>query len=135
MIYTLQRKAQIFHQGNGNCLICDKVGNLKHYLNWCINQGTEMIQRPDKEGKVLVQAIHVHISQNIIRSHIENSIYWNKRIKLLQEIQKIRQEIRNLEEKVSKIRPDIWFYKIEKNNVKGKIRKSLVLKLVEITIP
>jgi ERCC4-related helicase len=77
-----------------------------------------MTQRPDKEGKVLTQAIHVHASQNIIRSYIENFVNWNKKIKLPQEIQKIRQEIRNLDEKVSKMRPDIWLYRIEKNNVR-----------------
>jgi hypothetical protein len=32
------------------------------------------------------------------------------------------------------LRLDISFYRIEKNNVKGKIKRSLVLKLVEITI-
>jgi hypothetical protein len=43
LIDTPQRKAQIYHQGDGNCLICHQERNLKHFLNCYINRGTGMI--------------------------------------------------------------------------------------------
>jgi hypothetical protein len=45
MIYAPQRKAQIYHQWDGNYNIYYKVGNLKHFLNCFMNKDIRMTQR------------------------------------------------------------------------------------------
>jgi hypothetical protein len=78
-----------------------------------------MTQRHDKVPRILVQAIHIHTGQKIIKSFTDNYVNWNKRIKLPQEIQKIKREVKNEKmPEIYRMRPDIWFYRIENSHLK-----------------
>jgi hypothetical protein len=118
-IYTLQRKAQIYHQGDWKCQIWNKIENLKHYLNCCMKRGTRMTERHDNIGRILAYVIQIHSGQDSMISKTENYVNWNRRLKLPLEIQKIKKEEKELPEEVYKIRPNIWFYLIEKDIVNG----------------
>jgi TATA-box binding protein (TBP) (component of TFIID and TFIIIB) len=47
---TPAKKHLIFNYGNGLCTGCNKIGNLKHYINCCTNKLTNYTDRYNNVG-------------------------------------------------------------------------------------
>jgi hypothetical protein len=60
LIYTLFKKSQIFHQGDGHWELWGQIGTLKHYLNRCPNKFTLFSERHDAVGRLICQTINIH---------------------------------------------------------------------------
>jgi hypothetical protein len=133
-VWTPAGKHALFKEGDG---ICQRIGNLKHYINCCTNKLISYTYRHNNVGKIIAQAINNHNPQDIVKSENGNLLNWNQELKLPKNIRTTEKDI-NVEavpEEEGKRRPDIWFYRIEKDKVNGIIKKKLVCNLVEVTIP
>jgi hypothetical protein len=137
-IWIPTRKHFLFKEGDGMCPTCQKPGNLKQSINYCINKLTSFIYRHNNVGKIIAQAINNHNPQDIIKSKNGNLLNWNQELKLPKDIRTTEKDI-NIEavpgKEEVKRRPDIWFYRIEEDKVNGIIEKKLVCNFVEVTIP
>jgi hypothetical protein len=137
-VWIPARKRTLFKEGDGMCQRCQRIGNLKHYINCCTNKLTSCTYRHNNIGKIIAQAINNHNPQDIIKSENDNLLNWNQELKLRKDIRTTEKDI-NVEavpeEEESKRRLDIWFYRIEEDKVNGIIEKKLVCNLVEVTIP
>jgi hypothetical protein len=94
MIYTAQRKAQIYHQGDGNCSFCHQVENLKHFLNYFMNRGFGMTKKHINIERILAQANHIHLGQNIIKSFADNYVNWKKKSNYHNKFRKSNKKLR-----------------------------------------
>jgi hypothetical protein len=137
-VWTPARKHALFKEGDGMCQICQRVGNLKHFINWCTNKLTSYTYRHNNVGKIIAQAINNHNPQDIIKSDNNNLLNWNQELRLPKDVKTVEKNIEVAaisQEEEGKRRPDIWFYRIEEDKINGIIEKKLVCNLVKVTIP
>jgi hypothetical protein len=119
------------------CQRCKSISNLKHYINCYTNKLTRYTYRHNNVGKNIAQAINNNNPQDIIKTENDNLLNWKQELKLPNEVRSVKKDI-NVEavpKEEEKRRPDIWFYRIEEDNMNGLIEKKLVCNLVEVTIP
>jgi hypothetical protein len=57
-VWTPARKHALFKEGDGMCQRCERIGNLKHYINCCTNKLTSYTYRHNNEEKIIAQAIN-----------------------------------------------------------------------------
>jgi hypothetical protein len=67
----------IYHQGDGKCKICNKVGNLKQYLDCCMDRGNRMTERHNNIVRILTRLIQIHTGRDIIISKTGNHVSRN----------------------------------------------------------
>jgi hypothetical protein len=75
-VWTPERKYALFKEGDGMCQRCQRIGNLKHYINCCTSKLTSYTYRHNNVGKIIAQAINNHNPQDIIKS--ENQ-WWRRK--------------------------------------------------------
>jgi hypothetical protein len=72
------RKLALFNEGDGMFQGCQRLGNLKHYINCFTNKLTSYRYRHDIGGKIIAQAINNHNPQNIVKTENDNLLNWNQ---------------------------------------------------------
>jgi hypothetical protein len=137
ILFTPARKATIFGRESNICKLCNakQMANLKHILNSCNNKMNAMTARHDNICRIVAQAINLHARQGVIESYTENLINWNKQLRLPKKVINQGEPFDEIERNEDKKRPDIWFYKIQESFEKEVAKKTLVLKMIEVTCP
>jgi hypothetical protein len=75
------------------CQGCQRIRNLKHYINCFTNKLTGNTYRHNNVGKIIAQAINNHNPQDIIKSENGNLLNWNQELRLPNEIRSSGKDI------------------------------------------
>jgi hypothetical protein len=92
-IWTSTRKHALFKEGDGMCQGCQRVGKLKHYINFCKNKLTSYTYRHNYVGEIIAQVINSHNPQDIIKTENSNQLNWNQELRLPVEIRSLEKNI------------------------------------------
>jgi hypothetical protein len=134
---------------DGNCPKCkNNVGSLSHILNSCGTNLTAMTERHNDVVKILAQALkrckdEMLPIQKAVNGEISDTYVgrygWNSCIQMpsinLEDIIPKRDLNKEELEADVRLRPDLWFWRVETTNQDNIERRCLTLNLIEVTVP